>query len=88
MTLLQRAMARHAQLGIAIDNLRRILLEEHFLHEDNPELPHGLLSEVHHALELAQAVIPGAHRDALTSVIRALERLGAYEDRLPQRGQA
>lgn len=88
MLVLGRAMGRHAQLGIAIDNLRRILLEEQVLKEEVPDVPWGLLHEVRAALDLAQSVIAGGHREVLAQVTRALERLDAYQDALPPRGQA
>lgn len=88
LVLFSRAVGRHAQLGVAIDNLRRVLQEEHLLRENLVEVPQALLREVREALELAQGVIPGEHREALAQVTRALERLDIYEDALPPRGQA
>jgi hypothetical protein len=88
LALLCRAMGRHAQLGLAVDNLRRILTEEHVLTEELRELPPGLLEDVRLALDLAQSVIPGGHREALSRITRALERLDAYQEMIPPRGQA
>jgi hypothetical protein len=88
LVLLSRAMGRHAQLGVAIDNLRRILLEEGVLREEPPPLPPDLLHDTRQALDLAQSVIPGVHREALSRITRALERLDLYQDALPPRGLA
>lgn len=86
--LLMRAVGRHAQLGVAIDNLRHILIEEQVLSEDPREVPHALLEEVRQVLALAQSLIPGAHREVLLRIIRAQERLDAFEQHSPVRGQA
>lgn len=88
LTLLGRARARQAHSAVAIDNLHRILLEEGILRDERLDPPHLLLEELHQALTLAQSVIPGAHREALTQIMHALERLDAYQDHLPPRGMA
>jgi hypothetical protein len=86
--LLGRAMARHAQIGVAVENLRRILLEERVLAEEAPQLPMSLLEEVREALGVAQSVVPGAHQEALARITRALEQVDGYQERLPRRGLA
>lgn len=88
LSLLSRAMGRHAQLGLAIDNLRQILIAEGLLGQEWPAAPQGLIEEMRQALDLAQSVIPGVHREALAQVTRALERADSYQDALSPRGQA
>lgn len=69
--LLCRAVARHAQIGVAIDNLRRILIHEQVLMEEPPVLPHTLMEELRHAITLAQSVVPGAHQEVLGQAAHA-----------------
>jgi hypothetical protein len=88
LALLGRALARHAQLGLAIDNLRRVLVEERLLLEERQELAPGFLEEIRQALSMAQAVIPGAQREALDRITRALDRLDLYQERQAPRGLA
>lgn len=88
LALLGRAMTRHLQIGIAIDNLRRILVEERLLMEERQEPTHGFLEEIRQALSMAQAVIPGAQKEALDRVTRALDRIDVYQDRQAPRGLA
>lgn len=73
LALLGRALARHAQLGLAIDNLRRVLVEERLLLEERQEPAPGFLEEI---------------RQALDRITRALDRLDLYQERQAPRGLA
>lgn len=86
--LLGRAAARQAQITIAVENLRRILVEERLLVEESPMQPFALLEEVRQTLALAQSVIPGVHQEVLTRLTRMLDRVDAYQDMQPSRGLA